>query len=253
MTIGSEMEKRMKKKITWFAFTAAIAALGCAAPEAESGLREELEAASSDPALREDRCAEVGAEPDCDLCEAHALYDDGVCDDWCDRPDLDCADEERIFCGYLPEGEEPVVCPEGTRCVEDPELPDIAYCEASEEDRVPCGGYVAEGEEPLTCPDGMRCVEDPELPDIAFCEPAEEERISCGGYVAEGEEPVGCPDGTRCVEDPEIPDIAYCEPIEERIFCGYPEEGAEPVTCPEGTRCVEDPMLPDIAYCEPIE
>jgi len=35
-------------------------------------------------------CVELGFTPECDLCTELGWYDDGVCDDFCTEPDIDC-------------------------------------------------------------------------------------------------------------------------------------------------------------------
>jgi len=46
-------------------------------------------------------CKEMGAPPDCDICERKGWYSDGECDTFCSSPDPDCQQPQELNCNDL--------------------------------------------------------------------------------------------------------------------------------------------------------
>lgn len=113
-----------------------VASLGCSGTP-----RADLERAAGDPEQAAIVCAEVGEDAECDICHEHALYGDGVCDEWCEFFDPDCRD----LCASNDE------CGEGSGCFAAPLSSGPKWCQVIE-----CCTFGGPDCTP-ECPSGRRC------------------------------------------------------------------------------------------------
>jgi hypothetical protein len=91
------LETMMRHWILMLALTCALG--GCSADTVENpdAALEKPAGGKADGDVIAKLCGDAGKATDCDICEVHGWYSDGVCDGFCANPDLDCGPDLTTF------------------------------------------------------------------------------------------------------------------------------------------------------------
>jgi hypothetical protein len=162
---------------------------GCAGEDGAGEItRGEVASAKAD-GMTDRLCVEVGAEPGCDLCEELDYYDDGICDEFCDYVDPDCA--IALYMAVLPEDGD--LCHDG----EDNDFDGQVDCDDTD-----CS---------------LECAV------VAYMAPWPEEGICDDGVDNDADGKIDC-DDPDCATSLECAVVAYMAPWPEEDIC---DDGAD--------------------------
>jgi hypothetical protein len=182
---------------------------GCLAESERPDISRTEAAEAKADGFTDDLCGRIGADAGCDLCDEVGFYDDGVCDEFCDEPDPDCA---TVLYGVPMEACDDRVDNDGDRLID---------CDDGDCDADPSCGPVVEYGVPFEteCRDGVD---------------------------NDGDGLVDCAD-SDCIDTPDCTIPAYAVPFETECRDGVDNDGDGLVDC-DDSDCADDcrifPIMP---------
>ena len=230
-----------------------IGVAGCVGdPQEPPFSRDEARAAKADGFMGA-LCEILGAEPGCDVCLELGWYGDGICDEFCDEPDVaDCGEVVALY-GVPPLG--PEDCSDGIdndanglvdcddpACSGDPACGDVValYMVPMPED---CSDGIDNDGNGLTDCDDPACSEDPACGEVVALYRVPMPEDCSDGIDNDGNGLTDC-DDPACSEDPACVVVARYMAMFERCADGIDNDGNGLTDC-DDPACSEDPACID--------